>query len=473
MKKLVVFLLIFCLLSTMNVSVLATENDLQSDRIAFGGNCNGLDADTSLLGTDKLVDNASAAFLYDIGSDTLMYAYNPDLQVSPSSLVKIMTALIAVERGELQEYITVGADTIESLPAGAVSADLVAGEQLTLMDLLYCMMVGSANDAAAVIAAAICGSQEIFVREMNERAIELGCTGTNFTNAHGLHDDAQYSTVRDIGRILAEAMKLDAFREVFCAKQYALAATNKSEARDFATGNYLMNVNADGVEIYYDGRVTGGRTGVANDGTRCLAVSAEANGLELISVLVGCESEIEDDGYTVKSFGSFRETTALLDAGFNGYKAVCILYAGQALTQQSVMNGVNDVILGPNTDISAVIPANATVDDLKFDIKPVVSFQAPIESGERAAEIEVWYGNMCVAKTDLFSMNRVIAANSNQSGGNESLLSRELRIVIWVLLAVIAAVALLVFGIIAARRLRIVANQKHDKQYRRNRRRSR
>lgn len=471
MKKLVVFLLLACLLITINAPVLAAENDSQST--VYGGNCNGLDADTSLLGTDKLVENLSAAFLYDIGSDTLMYAYNPDLQIAPSSLVKIMTALLAIELGDLQQHITVGADTIESLPAGAVSAELVAGEQLTLMDLLYCMMVGSANDAAAVIAAAIGGSQELFVREMNERASELGCTGTCFTNAHGLHDDAQYSTVRDIGRILAESMKHDAFREVFCAEQYTLPATNKSDERNFTTGNYLMNVNSDGVEIYYDGRVTGGRTGVANDGTRCLAVSAEGNGLELISILVGAESEIEDDGYTVKSFGSFRETTALLDAGFTGYKSVRILYAGQALAQQGVMNGSNDVVLGPNTDISAVIPANTTVSDLRLDIKPVVSFQAPIDCGERAAEIEVWYGNMCVAKTDLYAMNHVAAINNDPTAGNNSLLTRELRVVIWVLLAVVAGVVLLVFGIILIRRLRIAANQKHDRKYRRNRRRSR
>ena len=472
MKKIGIICLICCLfLNILLLPVSAAQVDLQTGAVLTGGNCSGLDADSALLGTDKIVDNAQAVFLYDRGTETLMYALNPDEQIAPSSLVKLMTALIAVESCDLQETVKVRGATVESLPAGAAAVELVDGEQLSLNDLLYCMLVGSANDAAAVIADHISGSQDAFVEKMNARARELGCTGTNFKNVHGLHNDEQYSTVRDITRILAEALKYESFETVFSTVRYTVPATNKSAERSISTGNYLMN--ADSVQIYYDERVRGGRTGIANDGTRCLAATADSNGLQLISVLVGAESVVEEDGYTVKIFGGFRETTALFDAGFNGYKAVRILYVGQALTQVGVLNGNNDVVLGPNVDISAVVPANTSVSDLSFRTQLAKELKAPVDLGQRVAQTEVWLGSICIAKADLYALNGVAAVESSQPQTKSTIFDRAFVATLCVILGAVIFIALLVFGVITMRRMQVFKNVRRNKRYRSSRRRSR
>ena len=135
-----------------------------------------VDASHAVLGDNKLVDNLQAAFVFETNSETLMYAWNPDQQLYPASFVKIMTAFLVVEQGNLDDIVTVDADVINSLPYDAISVDLAEGEILSVRELLYCMMVQSANDAAAVLAEYISGSQANFVALMNEKAAELGCT---------------------------------------------------------------------------------------------------------------------------------------------------------------------------------------------------------------------------------------------------------------------------------------------------------
>ena len=180
---------------------------------------------------------------------------------------------VMFENGDIETVVTVREDVLSTVPYDAVSADLTAGEEMTLGDLIGCMLVGSANDAAAVIAENLAGSQAAFVARMNLRAQELGCTGTQFTNVHGLHDKEQYTTARDIARILAKAVENEAFCDAFGAVYYTVEPTNKADVRYLSTENYMMNDDMD--VNYYDTRVTGSRTGVNNDYTRNVASVAE------------------------------------------------------------------------------------------------------------------------------------------------------------------------------------------------------
>lgn len=378
------------------------------------------DAANAYLGSGQLVENVGAAILYEVGTDSLMYAWNPDVQMSPSSLVKILTALIAVEKGDLQAMITVDAAVLQTVPFDAVSVDLQPGEQLTLSDLLYCMMVGSANDAAAVIAHHISGSQEAFVEEMNAYARELGCTSSNFTNVHGLHDSNQYTTARDMGRILARAVENQSFMEYFSTERYTLPATNLSESRGLASSNFLFLSNSDGMTIYYDARVNGGRTGITNEGFRCLATSAKQNDMHLVCVVLGCESTFAEDGKTV-TYGSFKETSALYDAGFEGYKVSRVLYDGQSIRQMSVIGGDSDVVLGSHTSVQTILPKDVQSDGLSYQYKFYQQeLKAPISAGEKLCQLQIWNGNICVAQTDLYAMHDVHAvAQASASAANE------------------------------------------------------
>ena len=429
------------------------------------------DAAVAYLGNQQLVENVSAAFLYELNTNSLMYAWNPDQQISPSSLVKIMTTLLAVEKGSLTSVVTAEAEVLETVPFDAVSVELMPGEQMLLSDLLYCLMVGSANDAAAVIAHHISGSQDAFVEEMNARAESLGCTNTNFTNPHGLHDDLQYTTVRDMARILGAAVQNEDFMKFFSEVNYLVPATNMTnEARNLASSNFLRNNS--GMEIYYDARVTGGRTGTANDGTRCLASSAEQNGMNLICIVSGCESAFSENGNTTV-YGSFLESIALFDAGFNGYKSARVLYEGQALKQLPVVNGSSDVVLSSQSSVLTILPDGVTASDLSYIYRPYYEeLRAPIQTGERLTQLQIWYKNQCVVTTDLYALNGVganddiMVADSDEGGSSVWLWVIGVIIGVPILIGFILLLLRLWFGI------RRSVQKKRNNQHRRDRRRS-
>ena len=460
--RLIAFILCFALTLVFPLTANAAEETFVGTQT--------LDATASYLGTEAAVENASAVFLYETGSGTVMYAQNPDTPVFPSSLVKVLTALIAVERGELSEMVTVTEEVLSSVPYDAVSAELKAGEQLSLNDLLYCMMVGSANDAAAVIAEHIAGSQDAFVEEMNRYAGALGCTGTQFVNPHGLHDPEQYSTVRDLARILAAATANEKFMPFFSAVNYTVPANAMSEERKLSSGNFLRN--NEGMEIYYDPRVTGGRTGIADDGTRCLAASAESDGLSLVCVLTGAKSAVDNSGKT-QVYGGFKETSALFDAVFGVYRSVQVLYEGQALRQYNVVNGANHVVAGANTAVTAILPTDIAAEHLDYRYREVsAEISAPVKAGQKLSEVEVWYGNMCVARSDVLAMHDV-AVRETANTLQEATDSGTGKIIITVLLVLLGLLAAAFLGLYVIRWINIASAKRRTKRYRRNRRRSR
>ena len=444
-RLIAIILSLFLLFGTIPVCMATPENE--PGNVA---GCYGLDAMTPYLGHGLIVDNSQAVFLYERNSDTLMYAQNPDTRIYPSSLVKILTAYLAVEAGDLDSVITVKESIVEQVPYDAVSADLQPGEQLTLRDLLYCMMVGSANDAASVIADHVSGSQESFVQKMNEFAQSVGCTDTHFTNAHGLHDEAQYSTVRDLAKIISGVLDDQVFVEIFSASEYTVPATNMSEERKLISKNFLMT--EDSVEIYYDSRITGGRTGIGNDGKRCIASTAEADGMELICILMGAESTYAEDGRTLV-YGGFKETTVLCDAVFEPYKVASVIFEGQAMKQVSVTNGENDLVIGVTDSINAVLPKNVSSADLAFRYSNShETLEAPVNKGDLVSGVEVWYGNICIAYTDLYAMNcvRMVTQLPSQepaeqipSEGDEA--SGSGRIVLIVIISFFAVVGILAY----------------------------
>ena len=435
-----------------------------------GSSCHTLDATTAYLGAVQITENVNATVVYETNSDTLMYAQNADAKMFPSSLVKIMTALIAVEKGNLEDPIVVTQEVLDTVPYYAASAELVAGEEISLSDLLYCMMVGSANDAAAVIATHICGSQDAFVAEMNAYAKKLGCNATQFVNVHGLHDEQQYTSARDMAKIASAAVKNDEFLKYFSAVHYELPATNKSEARKLDSGNFLMNF--DDIQIYYDERVKGGRTGVTDDGLRCLATLAEQSNMQLVCIVMGSESTFSDSGSTL-TYGSFKETSALLDAALGGFRVVQVLHEDQALKQCEVLNGENDVVLGARSSAYAVLPNDISVSDLSYQIQQTsAQLTAPITAGQTLSFVTIWYGNLCIGQADLAAMNSVrqLAADTQSDDSN----SGNQQTGTTVLIIAIVVTAIVIFLLLRfSGKLKTLAPKTHRAEHRHNRRRDR
>ena len=190
---------------------------------------------------------AKAALLVDANTGRMVYGKNEHEELYPASLTKIMTALLtleAVDSGQLSmdQPITVTESALEGLAADGSTAGIRAGEVLTVEQLLYCMMLVSANEAACILAETVAGSQDAFVALMNQRAQELGCTGTNFTCAHGLFDYGNVSTAQDLAKIAAACAANQTFAQVAGTASYVLPATNLRKAEHtISSSNSLMN----------------------------------------------------------------------------------------------------------------------------------------------------------------------------------------------------------------------------------------
>ena len=418
MKKFVISRRLLALILAMCLMVLPVFAAQGETDISVTNGCHSVDAKWSILGTDQLVENCESAMLYEMDTDTMMYAWNADVQIYPAGLVKLMTALLVVENAAMDDAVTVRQDVLETVDTNSLTADLVADEVLTVRDLMYCMMVGSANDAAAVLAAYTMGSQEAFVEAMNARAKEIGCENTNFVNVHGLHDSQQVTTPRDLLKILREATKNEVFNEFFSATYYTIEETNKSPERKLVTENYLVS-KAGGVEYYYDSRVIGSRTGISSNGYRSVASMAEKNGMRFLCLITGSPDYYSPNGYSVLSFGGYPETSSLLTLGYNGFVTAQPLYQDQAIRQVQVSGGESDLVLGVSNSINTVLPSASKLDNIRFEYSQnIQSLQAPIEKGTVVGTVTLWSGSICIGSSELYAMNNVSVQQLPDSGGN-------------------------------------------------------
>ena len=468
MKKLVVVCLIVIYILS-SISVFAAE---MPDDTSITSGSNSFDAQMPILGNQLIDGNMKSAILYEVNSDTLMYAYNADEKLPPSSLLKILTALIAIEKGNLSDAVTVQESVLATLDEDAAKVKLAVDEVVTVKDLIYCMMVASGNDAAVVLADHVLGGQQAFVAEMNRYAAELGCVNTNFTNVHGLHDENQYTTARDIARILAKAIENEEFCACFGARYYTVPETNKTEERKLSSQNYLINNDQD--VNYFDERVTGSRTALANDRSRGVASVAEVNDMKLICIVMGAGSKYEDDGYTVRVYGGYNETKKMLDLAFNGYKTAQLLFPNQVIMQKSVMNSSSDVSIGTKDAAYSVIPDDMMENGLVYRYVNEVPLSAPVEKGQRVSTLQIWCGNVCVSQNDLYALNSVKSVNAMFEDDGSDPSSVGVFRVILLVLGVLAGLVVVSFGALYFLRIsRIAKTKRHRRRNSAYRRRSR
>lgn len=463
----VCILLALCiLLSAVALPAFATEAE---------ESCHGLQAKQALE-TRKKLDTAKAVILYELNSDTMVYSYNADQRVNPTGLVKILTVLIALERGNLDDVVKVKQATLNTVAAGAVSAKLKAGEELTLRDLLYCIMVSSANDACAVVAAHLGGDQAGFAAIMNEKAASLGCTASNFTNAHGLNDPEQYSTPRDLAMITAAALQNPQFSEMFSLTGYTVEATNKSDARNLRTTNNMMRK----ASANYDSRVTGGKPAAATTRDRSMICTAQIGDARYLCVVMNTKGTVSEDGLVVVRYGIFEEVTSLLDYAQRTYELRQILDTDQPMYQFGVSGGDNDVLLRASEDVYVVLPKDCDPSELRFEKRvDTDSLQAPITAGADLGDLAIRYGDLLIGSCDLLAMTNVAGKGTViQNAGRFDVPDSD-ETPLWNKLLSYAAFILLgivVLGVAISLIVRAVRNGKiRDQQRRRarNRKRSR
>lgn len=378
--------------------------------VAFGtasvtNGCRTLDGQISLGASDLVLDTAQAAFVYEMNTGTVIYSYNPDTMLYPGALAKILTAIVALENSDLSEQVTVSTANHSTLPLGARNSALKNGEVLSVGDLLHCMIMDLSNDAALAIAEHIAGNESNFVTLMNDKAKELGCTNTVFTSCHGVDQGGQYTTARDMARIIQYAVKNADFCEIFGATEYIVAATNRSEKRELTTLNYLLGqLN---VTKYVDDRVTGGLATYTSSSGASLACTAEDNGMSLIIVVMGCKRVYTSSG-KIDTYGNYEEVWDLLAYCFDDFRICRLIQDGQSMSQFTVANGENHVVGQTTTAMDAILPVNATYKNLimKYNVTGG-GLTAPVAQGQEVSTLQVWYRNSCIAETKLYAMSSV------------------------------------------------------------------
>ena len=373
-------------------------------RVEYG--CNTLDAALPLVRDEQILRSAKGVFVYDRSTETVLYGYNADQRLAPGGLVQILAALLVVENCNMNDVVTVSSRYINQLPLGVRHQSLKDGEQVTIRDLLHCLMLSSANDAAVVLAEQVSGSPEAFIQAMNDKALELGCTDTVVRHVSGLDTEGQYTTARDVARIIQAALEYEEFCEVFSTGSYTVPVTNKSDPRDLTTLNYFLE--GASISRFYDERVTGGKASFTSSAAGAtIAFTAQDKDLDLICVVIGAGRKYNSDK-TIARYGNFEEGKDLMDYCFDGFRIGQMLYKGQSMMQLEVANGANDVVAVNESDMSIVLPKDVGIDDLKlvYEVNGG-KLTAPLTKGQPIVSVRMWYRGSCVGETTLYAQTAV------------------------------------------------------------------
>lgn len=360
--------------------------------------------------------DARAALLIDVGTGEALYDLNAHARNYPASITKVMTALLtleAVDAGRLgfEQEITAQESAFENLAADGSTANIKAGETMSVENLLNCLLIVSANEAAHILAEAVAGDIDSFVAMMNQRAGELGCTNTHFANPSGLHNERHYTSAWDIYLITSEALKHDEFREIVGRKAYDVPATNVSKARTLHSTNYLISTWRTGWPGYYYENARGIKTGSTPEAGYCLVANAEHGGRTLISVVLGAERVTLPDG-TLET-RSFTESVKLLEHGFNDFRSMNLIDTSEFVCEVPVelSSETNYVIVHPATELYRMVPADLTAETMERTIELYAeSVEAPVAEGDALGRMTVSYNGVEYGSAELIALNDVSAS---------------------------------------------------------------
>lgn len=349
--------------------------------------------------------SAQAGILMDLKSGRVLYSKNPDEKMYPASTTKILTGILALEKGNLSDTVTATTEAIAPITLEDSHMGILVGEQLTLEQLINGMLIYSANDAANVIAVHIAGSLEGFVSMMNEKAQELGAANSHFANPHGFHNSDHYTTAADLAAITKYAMQNEKFREIVSTARYTIPPTNKYKTERILTStNHLISRYRN--PAYFYAPAIGIKTGYTSQAGNCLVSAAKKGDTEFVSVLLKCSN--------TKDSCTFTDTKALFEYGFKNYSYQTITAPGDVLSNTKVFGAKNKVglALTPETEVAALLPVGI---DLQSEVTPSVtlnsSIKAPIAKGQALGSVSYTYQGETLGTCTLVAANDVARDN--------------------------------------------------------------
>lgn len=416
----------------------------------------------SLLETE-----ADVVMLINTDTGDVIFDKNASKRTAPASLTKIVTCMLVLENCEdLNTVVTAKRECIEGLYAlNAATAGIIAGEQLTVDELLHCLMIPSAADAANILADFIGGSIDDFVVMMNDFVKKLGCENTNFINPSGLDngDTNMYTTAEDLYKITSYALQNPQFRDLCSILKYQIRPTEK-----YPNIRYLNNTNKmlnSAYKDYYCPYVYGVKTGTTGLAGHCVITTASKNGYNyMLIVLNAPQYDIDGDG--VEENVAFTDSKKIYEWAFNNIVLTKVTSKTDIVTVVDVKyNWKKDhIALVPEEEISALVPTGTETASLQ--IRPIESetaktVNAPIKKGDVIGKAEVLYGDELVATVNLVASEDISGSVILRIGGFLGFLFRTPVMKILVCLAV---VLLVVYILLIVRRNRIRAKKRKPRR---------
>lgn len=326
--------------------------------------------------------SADGVVLMDRTTGQILYSKNLDTKFPPASTTKIMTALLVLENSKLSDVVTVGKNATD---VDGSKIYIFEGERFTVKDLLYALLLQSANDSAVALSEHVTGSTQAFVNLMNKRAKELGCKNTYFVNPHGLYDPNHRTTARDLGLILKELTKHPEFKKIATTSMYYINPTNKdANKRPIWNKNKLVQPKS---KCYYEG-CEGGKTGYTIQSKHSFVATATRNNKSLIAIL------LHDAKHTY-----WDDVIKLFDYGFNNYNKETLYTKDEILCNYAINKTSNIPILATNDFHYLRRKDDKDAPKLKINNKSLTSFN----KGDIILTGDIIYHNQNIGNVTLAS----------------------------------------------------------------------
>lgn len=333
------FIIAFTILFSAFSSSLLADGEEQKDSIDQSSSLqNPVEGLLDPNPTGLPIPGAESYLVYDALSDTMLIGYQYDMKRAPAAISQIMTVLLALENLELTDTITITKEMYESIPDAYVRIGFSEGEVVTVEQCVYASLLKSANDACLALAIKISGSEKAFVDKMNQRAVELGCANTHFTNSYGLSDGEHKTTCQDMALILKEALRHPDFTTISTCTSYTIDPTNTfNDRRVLNNANRFISTPSTAYENYI-----GGKTGYSDESGYTIVAGAEKDGRRLIGILLGAND----------AENRYLALSELFEYCFTNYTTTMIEEPELSGAVKSATSQIEGAIAGTNLKIS-------------------------------------------------------------------------------------------------------------------------
>ena len=330
--------------------------------------------------------SAEAAALIEAENGNIIYEKNSSARLPMASTTKIMTAIVALENCPADSVVTIPHD---ACGVEGSSVYLVSGEKLTMSELLYAMLLESANDAATAIAIEVAGSVDAFSDMMNEKAAELGLCNTHFTNPHGLYDENHYTTAAELAKIAAYALKNDTFRKIVSTYKYKIPLKNGEGVRVLINHNKLLRMSDE---------VIGVKTGFTKKSGRCLVSAAERDGVTVVAV-------------TLNAPDDWNDHLSMINEGLAAYKSYALLKENECSYSVPAVYTENGTITVTNRDsLTLTLPSGSTVTSVT-ELPHIIL--TPVSENEEIGRVRYYCDGKEIASVPLVSCETTTAPEKN------------------------------------------------------------